>query len=375
MKKLYCLFIFFFIGSQITILRAQVAISTTAAIPDPSAMLDIKSNTKGILVPRTSTSSRTAIINPAKGLMVYDTVTGSFWFHNGSAWTEVSNANTVWNMQGNTNTDPAVNFIGTTDAIPLNIRVNNQPAGRIDPDLFNTSWGFQALAVTTGSQNTATGYQSLYSNTSGVRNTAYGCYSLSVNSTGNSNTAGGYQSMYVNTSGSANTAYGSNTLFHNTTGAENSAGGYQALFFNTTGFNNSAFGYQALFNNSTGYYNTAAGDYALADNTTGINNTATGSSSLGNNSTGHDNTAGGNEALAINSIGNYNTSMGSASLFSNTSGGFNTALGDATLYNNTTGSKLQQLPGIGWNHCRWFTNKSRYQQQQPRCRPAYHTAI
>jgi len=39
--------------------------------PDPSAMLDVKSTTKGMLVPRMAATERNAIISPAKGLIVF----------------------------------------------------------------------------------------------------------------------------------------------------------------------------------------------------------------------------------------------------------------------------------------------------------------
>src|SRR5882724_7151651 len=140
MKKSFLLMLLTITGLLPGLLHAQVAISNTAATPDASAMLDVKSSSKGILIPRTSTASRLAIVNPAKGLMIYDTVTGSFWFHNNTGWIEISSGNTTWSMNGNANIDANNNFIGTTDNAPLNIRVNNLPAGRIDPGLLNTSW-------------------------------------------------------------------------------------------------------------------------------------------------------------------------------------------------------------------------------------------
>jgi hypothetical protein len=61
--------------------------------PNASAMLDINSTTKGMLIPRMTSAQRTAIVSPANGLMVYDITTGSFWFYNGSAWTNLINNN------------------------------------------------------------------------------------------------------------------------------------------------------------------------------------------------------------------------------------------------------------------------------------------
>jgi hypothetical protein len=45
--------------------QAQVSITNDGSLPHPSSMLDVKSFTKGMLLPRTSTISRLAIVNPA----------------------------------------------------------------------------------------------------------------------------------------------------------------------------------------------------------------------------------------------------------------------------------------------------------------------
>ena len=67
--------------------------------------------------------------------------------------------NTHWKLTGNTGTIDGTHFIGTIDNMPLNIRVNNQLSGRIDPTLQNTFIGYLAgNANTTGSSNTYIGY-------------------------------------------------------------------------------------------------------------------------------------------------------------------------------------------------------------------------
>ena len=43
--------------------------------PDPSAVLDMQSTDKGFLLPRLSTAERNAIVNPAHGLVIFNTVT------------------------------------------------------------------------------------------------------------------------------------------------------------------------------------------------------------------------------------------------------------------------------------------------------------
>lgn len=49
--------------------------------PDSSAILELKSSNKGILIPRMSAAQRMAITNPAVGLLVYDTDSACFFFY------------------------------------------------------------------------------------------------------------------------------------------------------------------------------------------------------------------------------------------------------------------------------------------------------
>ena len=55
-------------------LQAQNAIGGSVA--DPSAILNLQGNDKGVLIPRMTTAQRTAIANPAVGLMIYNTSLG-----------------------------------------------------------------------------------------------------------------------------------------------------------------------------------------------------------------------------------------------------------------------------------------------------------
>src|SRR5262249_4972676 len=107
--------------------------------------------------------------------------------------------------------------------------------------------GFAALFNnTTGSDNTAVGYEALASG-SGVDNagdTAIGSTAMLKNTTGSNDTAVGFQVLKNNTTGSSNTAVGSQTLLANIEGFSNTAIGANALQ-NRTSSNNVALGLNA----------------------------------------------------------------------------------------------------------------------------------
>lgn len=64
--------------------RAQLCISADGSTADPSAMVEVKSTAKGLLLPRMTTLQRDAISTPAEGLMIYNT---------DEKWTEVFDSN------------------------------------------------------------------------------------------------------------------------------------------------------------------------------------------------------------------------------------------------------------------------------------------
>jgi len=53
--------------------EAQVAVTYYGSLPDNSAMLDVKSTNKGILIPRITIAERDAIANPANALLIFNT--------------------------------------------------------------------------------------------------------------------------------------------------------------------------------------------------------------------------------------------------------------------------------------------------------------
>ena len=204
----------------------------------------------------------------------------------------------------------------------------------------NAFLGFGGNTTTTGYDNTASGYQALYSDTTGTDNTATGAFALYSITSGYANTASGHLALYSNTTGGSNTASGEGALVNNTTGSSNTATGVGTLSFNSTGDDNTASGVDALAFNTTGYDNTASGYDALNANFTGNYNTASGYQALYSNSLADYNTATGYEALVVNTTGGDNLADGAEALRANTTGGGNTGAGAGALYTNVTGNYL-----------------------------------
>ncbi len=204
-------------------------------------------------------------------------------------------------------------------------------------DVQNTAVGAGALIYNTGIGNTATGFDSLYSNTAGNNNTATGDQALFHNSTGNFNTATGFTTLISNTTGSSNTADGSWALQNNTTGDENTAIGDSALFANTTGSWNTATGVSALVANTTGTVNTATGIGALRWNTTGSSNVALGFLAGGFQTDGSSNVYIG---AGMFGVAGENNSCYIASIFGQTSsGGTPVYINSAGKLGTTTSSR------------------------------------
>ena len=84
--------LFLFSNLFILTVYAQVGIGNTN--PNASAMLDITSDTQGILAPRMTTAQRTAIVTPANSLWVYDTTLSSYYFYDAltTSWLKVNSS-------------------------------------------------------------------------------------------------------------------------------------------------------------------------------------------------------------------------------------------------------------------------------------------
>ncbi len=91
MKKLFFAFFLFSCG----VLAQSVTIDPKATT-NGSAIIKAQSTTAGTLVPNVNSSQRTLIALPPKGLLVFDTDTGTFWFHNGTDWVQLVGGTSYW---------------------------------------------------------------------------------------------------------------------------------------------------------------------------------------------------------------------------------------------------------------------------------------
>lgn len=117
---------------------AQFAINTDESNPDNSAMLDVKSANKGVLIPRMTCTERDAILNPANGLMVYCTncgLDGSLSIFSNGVWrtfAPCSNSIPVAGTHVPGNTSILWNWNSNPDAIGYKWGVSNNYSSAID---------------------------------------------------------------------------------------------------------------------------------------------------------------------------------------------------------------------------------------------------
>jgi len=140
----------------------NIGLNGDGTTPDPFAVLDVKSTTKGLLIPRLSFAERNAIEWPATSLMIYQTDNSpGFYYYTGASWipigglltetdpvfsssasatissSNIANWNTrfgwgkPWSLAGNASTNPATNFLGTTDNADFSIQTFGHESLRI----------------------------------------------------------------------------------------------------------------------------------------------------------------------------------------------------------------------------------------------------
>ena len=106
----------------------SVGINNDGSPPTASAMLDVKSTTKGFLTPRMTLAQRNAIASPAVGLLIFQTnSTVGYYYYNGAGWSQLGagGGSSYWSLNGNNifNSNTGNVGIGTnTPVYPLTIQ-------------------------------------------------------------------------------------------------------------------------------------------------------------------------------------------------------------------------------------------------------------
>lgn len=295
------------------ILTVALALSSFAALaqqsgnvgigtknPDPSALLDLSSTTKGLLLPRMTQAQRDAIKNPVAGLIVYQTdqAIGTYTY-NGTTW-QPSNAKIgealgtgAWDLNGNPTADNS-NFLGVPSGVKLTFKIGTSISGLADATAGNAFFGPLSGANNNGTGNTAIGNQAMqYSSASASGNVALGNNALRNNQVGSNNLAIGTNTLLSNNGGFGNVAIGNQSMTSNQGGYQNMGIGENTLFSLTGGNGNVAIGAGAMFS-TTGNSNVAIGSFA------GQGNNGSGNLFLGFNA-GQNETTGSNLLYISNS--------------------------------------------------------------------------
>lgn len=136
MKKIFALSIISIITAT-SFAQNNVGIGTNA--PDASAALDISSTTTGLLIPRMTTAQRNSIATPAKGLMVFDNDSNSFWYFDGNSWNNLA--------AGGTLSLPYQQTINSSSSV---FDISNQGSGAAIQGKSTSEYGIGITALTNG---------------------------------------------------------------------------------------------------------------------------------------------------------------------------------------------------------------------------------
>jgi hypothetical protein len=209
MKTLLALFA---ILTSLVASAQSIEISPNGGTANASAILDLKSTTKGFLLPRMTNAQMRAIPSPAQGLLAFCTdcgTNGDYYFYKGSAWvalgsTTAPSSTTVGAVSDNATANGATITNGV---------LNLAPANASYPGIVSTTAQTITGAKTFSSDINVNGL-TVGKGTAGIEtNTAIGISALGSNTTGYHNTANGYQALKSNTEGYENTATGVQALF------------------------------------------------------------------------------------------------------------------------------------------------------------------
>ena len=100
------------------LLAQSVAINTDGSLPNPASILDIKSTTKGLLIPRMTTAERNLLPN-VLGMVLFDIDKSRFYFRDKFNWLELSAGPNLWASSGLYTYSVDSRRVGIGEQIPI----------------------------------------------------------------------------------------------------------------------------------------------------------------------------------------------------------------------------------------------------------------
>ncbi len=238
---------------QVTYLTAQVAINYDGSEPTTHTLLDLKSDTTGLLIPRMSHVQMNVLggklDNSHKGMIIYNSNAKTIYFWDGSEFVYMQSG-TISQIRD----DDYDTYIDTdlgADPDEIHIATGGTVYWTFDDGIINIS---------------NTGNSIFIGENAG----------LNDDLSDNNNVFLGHDAGKNNTSGYKNVAIGSDALFSSIHGNHNIAIGSSTLYNLTNGVQNVSIGYESSKENTMGHYNTSIGSYSMHKNTTGENNVVLG---------------------------------------------------------------------------------------------------
>ena len=316
-------------------------------VANSSAMLDVKSTSKGMLIPRVTSSQRAAISTPATGLLVFDTTIGSFYFYNGTSWVNLTSG-IQSGILGYTSPDK-VYISDVTDKFGVG---TTTPLGKMEVK-SDVSIGVNDPIFQVINNNGDTVF-AVYQQ--GVRVNVEDSPGKAAGSKGGFAVGGFSPSKGLVTNEFLRVTPDSVRIYieNNPAKATGSKGGFAVGGFSpskTTATNyldltpdNYFIGHESGISITTGLYNSTMGYQAGKNNSEGNHNVFIGYQSGTTNIRGHRNTFLGYLTGYNNGLGGCygcsgdNSFIGSEAGYNNTTGGYNTFVGSKSGYNNLDGS-------------------------------------
>ncbi|MFC2151453.1 tail fiber domain-containing protein [Bacteroidota bacterium] len=391
-SNLFIVLILLLLAGNITFGQNVVVTDEDSYEVDSTAMLDVYSESKGLLIPRLTSSQRTGIEGVATGLLVYDSDLNVFYYHNGSGWINISKGQ-IWEVNSNyvylTSETRNVGIGTSTPNSKLEVRAddsftaddtlfvvkdkNGNAVFAVFPDGVkviveeNSKGKVGGFAISGRSPNkageetdimivTPDSTRVFVNDTIGVKGKVGG-FAISGRSPNK-----GIKNEYFLVTGDSTRVYINDTAitkgkvggfaisgrspnkgvskkFMDMTKDNYFIGHESGQSITDVGLYNSTMGYQSGMNLSDGESNAFIGYQSGYGTNIGDGNLFIGYQSGYTNQGGDYNSFLGYQSGFSNSTGVNNSFIGSYSGYSNTSGSYNTFAGDSAGYNNSTGNE------------------------------------